>query len=116
MFVTISLYIITTNIPSELRPYINIYLGSFYLLPLTLPDGTKLSFEQMVSQLNKDTVEYDNSMGVGGCFQQMVVFYVRVEASKYAKAVQWLHYLLWHTEFTAERYTLIFVEYIFLLF
>ncbi|GES88292.1 metalloenzyme, LuxS/M16 peptidase-like protein [Rhizophagus clarus] len=102
-FVTISLYIVTTNIPFELRPYINIYLGSFYSLPLTLPDGTKLTFEQVVSQLNKDTVKYDYSLGYNENFQQLVVFHIEVEASKYVKAIQWLNHLLWHTEFTAER-------------
>ncbi|PKK78220.1 hypothetical protein RhiirC2_730303 [Rhizophagus irregularis] len=102
-FVTISLYIITTNIPFELRPYINMYLGSFYSLPLNLPDGTKLTFEQVVSQLNKDTVKYDSSLGYNGNFQQIVDFSIKVEASKYVKAIQWLNYLLWHTEFTAER-------------
>lgn len=80
------------------------YLGSFYSLPLNLPDGTKLTFEQVVSQLNKDTVKYDSSLGYNGNFQQIVDFSIKVEASKYVKAIQWLNYLLWHTEFTAERY------------
>ncbi|RIA89814.1 Metalloenzyme, LuxS/M16 peptidase-like protein [Glomus cerebriforme] len=102
-FITISLYITTTNIPFELRPYINIYLESFYSLPLTLPDETKLTFEQVVSQLNKDTVEYDYSLGYNGKFEQMVVFHIKVEASKYIKGIQWLHNLLWHAEFNSER-------------
>ncbi len=60
----------------------------------------------MVSELNKDTVEYDYSLGYKGHFDQMIVFYIKVEASDYVKGIQWLRDLLWHTEFTAERYAL----------
>ena len=74
------------------------------MLPLTLPDGTKLTFGQVVSQLNKDTVDYDSTLGFRGSFEQLVAFSIRTEASKYAKGIQWLRDLLWHSEFTIERY------------
>ncbi|CAI2171216.1 5030_t:CDS:10 [Funneliformis geosporum] len=102
-FVTVSLYINTSNIPVESRPYINLYLESFYSLPLTLPDGTKLTFEQVVSELNNDTVDYQSSLGVGQSFDQMIVFHIKVESNNYVKGIQWLRDLLWNTEFTAER-------------
>ncbi|CAG8436117.1 11827_t:CDS:10 [Scutellospora calospora] len=101
-FITISVYITTASIPVHLRPYLEIYLESFYSLPLNRPNGEHLTFEQMVNELNKDTISYDYSMGIKG-FEGMICFSIKVEAFKYAVGIQWLRDLLWNTEFTAER-------------
>ncbi|CAG8713079.1 25810_t:CDS:10 [Gigaspora margarita] len=101
-FVTISIHITTASIPDHLRPYLEIYLESFYSLPLNRPNGEHLTFEQLVNELNKDTVSYEHNWGVRG-FEGMICFSIKVEASKYATGIQWLRDLLWNTEFTAER-------------
>ncbi|CAG8730614.1 14895_t:CDS:10, partial [Racocetra persica] len=101
-FITISVYITTESIPINLRPYLEIYLESFYSLPLNRPNGERLTFEQVVNELNKDTVSYEHNLGIKG-YEGMICFSVKVEASKYATGIQWLRDLLWNTEFTAER-------------
>ncbi|CAG8540342.1 29_t:CDS:10, partial [Dentiscutata heterogama] len=101
-FVYISVYITTEPIPVHLRPYLEIYLESFYSLPLNRPNGEHLTFEQMVNELNTDTISYEDNWGIKG-FEGMICFSLKVEASKYATGIQWLRDLLWNTEFTAER-------------
>ncbi|CAG8657149.1 528_t:CDS:10, partial [Cetraspora pellucida] len=101
-FITISVYITTESIPIDLRPYLEIYLESFYSLPLNRPNGEHLTFEQVVNELNKDTVSYEHNLGIKG-YEGMICFSVKVEAAKYATGIQWLRDLLWNTEFTVER-------------
>ncbi|RHZ59352.1 hypothetical protein Glove_364g19 [Diversispora epigaea] len=103
-FISISLYIITTTIPIELRRLLGIYLESFYGLPLNNKEtGKQLSFEEVISELNKETISYDYSLGVGKDFGEIICLEIKVEATKYKKGIQWLKDLLWNTEFTAER-------------
>ncbi|CAG8476216.1 27764_t:CDS:10 [Dentiscutata erythropus] len=101
-FVNISIYITTEPIPVHLRPYLEIYLETFYSLPLNRPNGEHLTFEQMVNELNTDTISYEDNWGIKG-FEGMICFSLKVEASKYATGIRWLRDLLWNTEFTAER-------------
>ncbi|CAG8533623.1 14352_t:CDS:10 [Acaulospora colombiana] len=106
-FITITIYVTTTTIPAELRPYLEIYMESFFSLPLNVEteDGERkqLTYEEVVSELNKDTVSYTYSLGVNGSFEEMVCLQIKVEASKYENGIRWLRNLLWNTEFTAER-------------
>ncbi|KAG9302935.1 hypothetical protein G9A89_022352 [Geosiphon pyriformis] len=106
-FVSISILISTTAVPAELRPYLEIFLDSFYSLPLNRPDGTKLTYEEVIKELNEDTVHYNYGLGASGAFEDLISFNIKVEASKYAKAIQWLRDLLWYTEFTSERLKII---------
>lgn len=62
-----------------------------------------ISFEDVVKGLEEDTVEYDASLGTNFGFRELAVFTLKVSASKFEKAVQWLHDILWNTKFTAER-------------
>nr|CAG8565114.1 14231_t:CDS:10 [Entrophospora candida] len=79
-FTQFDLYFSTSTIPSHLRPYIEIYLESIFGLPLNNPiTGVRLDHEQVITELNKDTI------------------------AKYQKGIQWLRDILWYTEFSAER-------------
>ncbi|RIB09464.1 hypothetical protein C2G38_2208883 [Gigaspora rosea] len=79
-----------------------ILFKSLQNLPLNRPNGEHLTFEQLVNELNKDTVSYEHTWGIRG-FEGMICFSIKVEASRYATGIQWLRDLLWNTEFTAER-------------
>ncbi|CAJ0749263.1 9193_t:CDS:10 [Entrophospora sp. SA101] len=63
-FTQFDLYLSTSTIPSHLRPYIEIYLESIFGLPLNNPiTGVRLDHEQVITELNKDTIAYDSAMG-----------------------------------------------------
>ncbi|CAG8584128.1 538_t:CDS:10 [Diversispora eburnea] len=90
------------DIPLKDLPYFiqyDLYLESFYGLPLNNKEtGKQLSFEEVISELNKETISYDYSLGVGGGFGEIIRLEIKVEVR-----IQWLKDLLWNTEFTAER-------------
>ncbi|CAH1760312.1 8421_t:CDS:10 [Entrophospora sp. SA101] len=108
-FTQFDLYLSTSTIPSHLRPYIEIYLESIFGLPLNNPiTGVRLDHEQVITELNKDTIAYDSAMGERRGFDQIISIKLQLEAnifiaSKYQKGIQWLRDILWYTEFSAER-------------
>ncbi|KAI9139952.1 Metalloenzyme, LuxS/M16 peptidase-like protein [Paraphysoderma sedebokerense] len=108
-FIQISVYFDTRNLTPSLAAYIELYLEAFFILPVTKPDGTKLTHEQVVNGLNTDTVYHSNDCGLGGsnficgAFESLVRVSVKVEAKKYEKGIQWLNDLAWFSEFTPER-------------
>ncbi|RUP48608.1 Metalloenzyme, LuxS/M16 peptidase-like protein [Jimgerdemannia flammicorona] len=102
-FVTLSLIITTTALPPHLRAYMSVFLDSFFNLPLDKPDGTQISYEEVVRQLNEDTIQFNASLGSGSGFRELVLISMKVEAAKYKKAIKWLEDLLWNTEFATER-------------
>ncbi|KAI7895483.1 Metalloenzyme, LuxS/M16 peptidase-like protein [Mucor mucedo] len=101
-FVKLSAHISASSIPSKLLPYTKLYLKAIFSLPIE-KDGQLISFEDVVKGLEEDTVEYDASLGTNFGFRELAVFTLKVSASKFEKAVQWLHDILWNTKFTAER-------------
>lgn len=102
-FFAIDAYISTAKLPDELRPLLTVYVASFFSLPVTRSDGTKLSYEEVIDQLDNETVLSDASMGSGGGFSQMFVPGFKVEHSKYETAVNWLKDLLFNSHFDVER-------------
>lgn len=65
--------------------------------------GEHLSHEEVVDQLDEQTVFYEVSLGTGGMFAEMLRVSIRVEVAKYELAVAWLRDLLYGSEFTKER-------------
>jgi Zn-dependent M16 (insulinase) family peptidase len=102
-FVTLNVLLNTTSVSPELRPLMNLFLSSIFSLPVEREDGTKLSFEEVVKQLDEDTLEYDASLGVGAGFAEMVCIEIKVEKTKYTKGIEWLYDLLWRTELSVDR-------------
>lgn len=79
------------------------YLSSFFSLPITRADGTKLSHEDVIKQLDNDTVAYDISLGVGGYFSELLRIGLKVETAQYATAIAWIRDLLYSSYFDIER-------------
>ncbi|KAI9030874.1 Metalloenzyme, LuxS/M16 peptidase-like protein [Phycomyces nitens] len=101
-FIKLSAHISASSIPSHLLPYTRLFLKSIFSLPVER-DGMTLSYEEVVKGLSEDTIEYDADLGTSSGFRELAVFSIKVEASKYKKAIKWLQDILWHTQFTAER-------------
>lgn len=78
----LTIYLSTSTIPVHLRPYIEIYLDSIFSLPLNNPiTGVHLDYEQVISELNKDTIVYDSGMGVRRSFDQIISVRLQLEAN-----------------------------------
>ena len=133
-FVTVSAYVSMSAIPNHLRPfvtffclpcrppmltdlgrYISIYASSFFSLPVELPTGELLSYEQVVDQLRHETVMYEAELGVdtasgvflsvcsGNAFMEFLRVSIQVEKDRYGTAVQWLRNLFHGNQFDKNR-------------
>ena len=94
-FVHISLILGTESIPVPLRPLLSVYLESFFNLPI-LRNGEKLEFEQVIMDLEKDTVSYGIESGARLGNPEVLNVHFQVEADKYETAIQWLKDLLFN--------------------
>jgi Zn-dependent M16 (insulinase) family peptidase len=101
-FVHLNLFISTDSIPVKLRPLIPIYWELFFDLPLMM-DGKRVEYEQVVSLLEKDTVNYGISSGAYVDMPEGVRIRLQVEPEKYADAIKWLRMLLWDSIFDTKR-------------
>ncbi|KAF9822062.1 hypothetical protein IEO21_00056 [Rhodonia placenta] len=102
-FVTISAYFSLTNIPNRLRPHITTYLASFFSLPVKRGNGQKLTHEQVVNQLDNETVSYEIGLGIGSAFSETIRVSLKVETEMYESAIAWLKDLIYGSEFDKDR-------------
>ncbi|KAK2748301.1 hypothetical protein FQN57_000959 [Myotisia sp. PD_48] len=99
-FVTFSLMISTVDVPVQLLPLLSVYIEAFFNLPV-LRDGQMIAFEEVVVQLERDTVGYRMTTARGSPETLSIVFQVEVE--KYQAAISWLRELTWNSIFDVER-------------
>ncbi|CUA75459.1 putative protein C3H1,02c [Schizosaccharomyces pombe 972h-] [Rhizoctonia solani] len=112
-FVTVSAYLSTKSLPDHLRPYISLYLASFFALPVNRPDGTQISHEDMVKKLDDVTVAYnsdcgpvmadDKKSGVKKPFADTVCISIKAEISQYETVISLLGDLLYSSEYVKDR-------------
>jgi Zn-dependent M16 (insulinase) family peptidase len=101
-FVTVALYITTKDIPEDLLPYLQIYLDSFFSLPI-VRDGKVVDYEDVVSEVNSVAVSYSATLGVEEVSEVLSII-VRAEKSRYQEVVQLLGELFIYSVFDPERY------------
>lgn len=90
-FVRLKLVMCTGSLPVELKPLMSLYLMNFFTTPITR-DGQRVEFENVVTELEKDTVDYDINSGPGNGELLQIAF--QVEAEKYETAIQWVRTVL----------------------
>jgi len=86
------------------------YLSAFFALPVKRHSGVRLSHEEVVNQLDNDTVSYEVGLGVSNNFTDTFRITIKVEKSKYETAIAWLRDLVYGSEFDKERYVLYAVD------
>lgn len=101
-FVQMSVLISAQSVPVQLRPLLSVYTEAFFNIPVQR-DGKTIDFEQVVVELEKDTVGYsmENARPLGNSEMLRVSFQVEVE--KYETAISWLQELCWNSIFDVER-------------
>lgn len=97
-FVHITLIMGTESVPVPLRPLLSIYIGSFFNLPI-IRNGKRIDFEQVIMDLEKDTVGYGIESGSGLGNPEVLTVQLQLEAEKYPTAIQWLKDLLFGSIF-----------------
>ena len=93
-FVHLTLFLGTEAVPVHLRPLLSIYLENFFNAPV-MRDGNTIEFEQVVMELEKDTVGYGVDTGSALGNPEILKIVLQVEREKYETAIRWLKDLLW---------------------
>ena len=82
----------------ERRPLLAVYLENFFNTPV-VRDGVRIEFEQVVAELEKDTVDYDIGSAVYMDAAENIRINLRIEPEKYEVAIKWLRELMWDSVF-----------------
>ncbi|KAL8661455.1 MAG: hypothetical protein Q9202_005574 [Teloschistes flavicans] len=101
-FAHVSLVIGTEAVPVALRPLLTIYLENMFTSPIER-DGVRVEFEQVVMELERDTVDYGIGSGSTLGNSEVLCMRLSVEVEKYALAIQWLKEVIWNGIFDLER-------------
>ncbi|EDO00209.1 hypothetical protein SS1G_03069 [Sclerotinia sclerotiorum 1980 UF-70] len=101
-FVHLSLHFGTSEIPLEHRPLLSLFIDNFFDTPI-LRDGKRVEFEQVVTELEHDTIKYEMRGGssLGDAEGLMIQF--RVEREKYETAIEWIRTMMFDSIFDASR-------------
>lgn len=99
-FVRVKLIMTTGTLPVQLKPLLSLYLMNFFTTPV-MRDGKRIEFEDVVVELEKDTVDYDISSGPSNGELLQIAF--QVEGSKYEAAILWLRTTLFEAVFDETR-------------
>ncbi|XP_076234685.1 uncharacterized protein C05D11.1 [Calliopsis andreniformis] len=109
MFVTMD----TSCVKTEYRPYILLLLEVIMECPVKR-NGQLIPYEDVVAELEADTVTKDTGLGVEnsskfacGSYGYSIHLMLHLEIEKYEKGVQWIKELLYNTELTPDRLKII---------
>ncbi|ANB13374.1 hypothetical protein AWJ20_1662 [Sugiyamaella lignohabitans] len=100
-FVAVRIFFSSFVVDEALLPYIEVLFSELFSLPMVLPDGTKLSYEEVVRDVKKDTLE--NSISSAGQFEEFVTLKLQATVENYSKVVEWAIRALWYTVFDEDR-------------
>jgi Zn-dependent M16 (insulinase) family peptidase len=101
-FVHIIAHIGTSRVPVELKPLMPIFSDNFFNTHIKR-DGQIVNFEQVVMELERDTISYGISSArlLGDADSMMVT--ISVEPEKYAEAIEWLRTMAFDSIFDPQR-------------
>ncbi|OMP81377.1 hypothetical protein BK809_0002370 [Diplodia seriata] len=101
-FVHVSFVLCTGSIPLHLKPLLTVYINNFFTTPI-VRDGKRLEFEQVVTELEKDTVTYRIDAGSAIGNSELLRVRLSVEREMYETAIKWLKDILFNSVFDVER-------------
>lgn len=101
-FAYITLVLSTEVIPLSLRPLLPIYMDNFFSAPMSR-DGQVISFDQVIKELEKDTVDYGMYPGREMGNSEAIIIKMEVEVEKYHAAIRWVENLIKCSIFDLDR-------------
>ncbi|KAM7207549.1 Metalloenzyme, LuxS/M16 peptidase-like protein [Naviculisporaceae sp. PSN 640] len=101
-FVHLTLHVGTAEMPVKYKPLLPLFQDNFYNTPV-IRDGKRIEFEDVVKQLETDTISYQiNGAGRVGDYEGLVIQF-QVEREKYSTMISWLRTLMFDTVFDPVR-------------
>ncbi|KAK6463361.1 Metalloenzyme, LuxS/M16 peptidase-like protein [Scheffersomyces coipomensis] len=105
-FTTINLLFSAARVEPRLLSYLSI-VEELFSLSIELPDGTYVPYDQVVSELNDDLIEFHLDNGFENQFLELISIKVKFETLKYSKAIDWLLKITKFTKFEESRVKII---------
>ncbi|XP_011314165.1 uncharacterized protein C05D11.1 [Fopius arisanus] len=112
-FVYLFVVMNTAGLVQESRRYLPLILEAIGECPIER-NGTLIPYEDVVAEIEADTIAVDSRMGFEGvskfscgAYSHSVNLMLQIEMSKYAKGIQWIRELLYDTKFNPERLRII---------
>ncbi|WVR06565.1 hypothetical protein IAU60_003596 [Kwoniella sp. DSM 27419] len=106
-FVNITAIFDTINIPRELAPYFTLFQNALFSLGVKRGNGTELSHEEVVNQLNDLTVSQSTHFEFRGSFAEILCVGLKVQKDQYEQAITWIRDLVTGAVFTKDRLAVI---------
>lgn len=101
-FVHIAVHVSTTQIPVELKPLMSIFIDNFFNTPIRR-DGKLVDFEDVVMELEKDTISYALNGGGKVYDPESIFISFQVEPDKYTAIIEWIRALMFESVFDLRR-------------
>ncbi|XP_017766196.1 PREDICTED: uncharacterized protein C05D11.1-like [Eufriesea mexicana] len=108
-FIYMSVIMNTSNVKTEYKPYIPLLLKIIMESPI-MRNGKLIPYEEIVTELEADTITNDTSLGVDsfsrfscGAYSYSALLELHLEIEKYEKGVQWIKELLYDIKITPDR-------------
>ena len=101
-FVHLTLLLGTSQIPTEHRPLLSLFMDNFFNTPITR-DGKEIGFEQVVTELEQDTISYSMNGGSRVGDNEGLVIQFQIEPEKYAAAIKWIRTMMFDSIFDETR-------------
>ncbi|CCE66262.1 hypothetical protein TPHA_0P01040 [Tetrapisispora phaffii CBS 4417] len=94
----------------ELLPYFHIF-NELFSLPMSLDDGSIMSYEEVITKLKNETVDSNISLGLQGSTTDLIDFRIRCKSLNYMEAVKWIKYCLYDMIFDEKRVGILLENY-----
>ncbi|KAI8627623.1 Metalloenzyme, LuxS/M16 peptidase-like protein [Xylariaceae sp. FL1651] len=101
-FVHITVHVGTNKVPIKYKPLLNLFSDNFFNTHI-IRDGQRVEFEQVVMELEKDTVSYILESGTKVGDSESFLIRMQVEPNKYATAVEWIRTMMLDSIFDVAR-------------
>ncbi|KAJ9143690.1 Zinc metalloprotease [Pleurostoma richardsiae] len=101
-FVHVTVHVGTSETPVHLKPLLSMFADNFFNTPI-MRDGKRIEFEDVVMELEKDTVSYQLSGAgkIGDSESIMIQF--QTDPDKYVTIVRWIQTMMFDSIFDPQR-------------
>ncbi|AEO62585.1 uncharacterized protein THITE_2106927 [Thermothielavioides terrestris NRRL 8126] len=101
-FVHLTVHVGMSQTPTKLKPLLPLFAENFFNSPV-LRDGKRMEFEDVVKQLEKDTISYHISSSSRLGDYEGVAIQFRVDRERYTTIISWLRTLMFDIIFDPVR-------------
>jgi Zn-dependent M16 (insulinase) family peptidase len=101
-FVHITFHVGTASIPNKLKPLMPLFADNFFNTPV-LKNGRRMDFENVVMQLEKETVSYAINGGGRIGDPEAIMMQFIVEPNKYETIIDWIRTMMFDSIFDPMR-------------